>query len=66
MVEDDGPGIPEPVRAAVLERGVRADELIPGQGIGLAVVREMVEDGYGGRLEVSASELGGACVRLEL
>lgn len=65
-VEDDGPGIDESVRRAVLERGFRADELTPGQGIGLAVVREMVEEGYAGRLELTTSALGGACVHAVL
>ncbi len=65
-IEDDGPGIPAPVRRSVLERGFRADELTPGQGIGLAVVREMVEEAYSGTLELSASPLGGARVRVVL
>jgi len=43
-IEDDGPGIPEDLRNLVLKRGVRTDSQIPGQGIGLAVVREVVED----------------------
>lgn len=65
-VEDDGPGIAEAQRAKVLERGVRADSLVPGQGIGLAVVREMVEEVYGGSIEIDASDLGGALVRLTI
>jgi len=63
-VEDDGPGIPEDLRDAVLKRGVRADTQRSGQGIGLAVVRETVEDIYGGSVQVGASELGGARVEL--
>lgn len=63
-VEDDGPGIPDELRRAVLERGARADSRLPGQGIGLAVVRETVEEIYGGRVEIDVSELGGTRVRL--
>ena len=63
-VEDDGPGIPDDLRRAVLERGARADSRLPGQGIGLAVVRETVEEIYGGRVEIDVSELGGTRVRL--
>lgn len=63
-VEDDGPGIPEDLREAVLKRGVRADTQRSGQGIGLAVVRETVEDIYGGSVQVGASQLGGALLRL--
>jgi two-component system sensor histidine kinase PhoQ len=59
LVEDDGPGISAADRARVLERGVRADEKVPGHGLGLAMVQDTVEL-YGGRLEVDASPLGGA------
>ncbi len=64
-VEDDGRGIPEEERARVLERGVRADESVAGQGIGLAVARE-VAAAYSGSLEIGASRLGGARVSLRL
>jgi two-component system sensor histidine kinase PhoQ len=59
VVEDDGPGISAQDRARVLERGVRADEKVPGHGIGLAMVQDTV-DLYGGRLAIDASSLGGA------
>ena len=39
VVEDDGPGISAEDRARVLERGVRADEKVPGHGLGLAMVQ---------------------------
>ena len=58
-IEDDGPGISEADRARVLERGVRADEKVPGHGIGLAMVLDTVEL-YGGTLTIDASPLGGA------
>jgi len=63
-VEDDGPGIPEKHRSSVLARGGRLDELVPGQGIGLTLVREMVENAYGGSLSLDDSPLGGARVRV--
>ena len=62
-VEDDGPGIPVDKREDVLGKGVRGDERVPGQGIGLAVVREITEL-YRGRLTVTDSELGGARISL--
>ncbi len=65
-VEDDGPGIPETHRQRVLERGGRVDELVPGQGIGLTLVREMVEKAYGGSMVLDTSPLGGALVRIVL
>ena len=64
-IEDDGPGISEADRARVLERGVRADEKVPGHGLGLAMVRETV-DLYGGRLAIEQSTLGGARISLSL
>jgi two-component system sensor histidine kinase PhoQ len=63
VVEDDGRGMN--AHDAAIERGKRADESVPGQGIGLAVVREIVEL-YQGRMEIGRSELGGAAVRIEL
>jgi two-component system sensor histidine kinase PhoQ len=64
-VEDDGPGIPADVRQAVLDRGTRADQVQPGQGIGLSVVAELVGL-YHGELRIEESALGGACLMLEL
>jgi len=64
-VEDDGPGIDEQQRTRVLDRGVRADEQTPGHGIGLAVVRDIVQL-HGGELAISRSALGGARVELRL
>jgi two-component system, OmpR family, sensor histidine kinase PhoQ len=58
-VEDDGPGISAQDRARVLQRGVRADEKVPGHGLGLAMVHDTV-DLYGGKLAIDASPLGGA------
>lgn len=64
-VDDDGSGIaPEDVQR-VLERGVRADEAVPGHGIGLAVVRDIVA-AYDGQLEIGKSALGGARVTIVL
>jgi two-component system sensor histidine kinase PhoQ len=64
-VEDDGPGIPEADVKRVLQRGIRADQSVPGHGIGLAVTRDIVE-AYGGRVLIARSALGGAAVTLVL
>jgi len=62
----DGPGVPGAVRGFVLTRGARADTAKSGQGIGLAVVAELVA-GYGGSLEIGESAaLCGARVELLL
>ncbi len=50
-VEDDGAGIASADRERILERGARADEQVEGQGLGLAMVREIV-DLYDGTLEI--------------
>jgi two-component system sensor histidine kinase PhoQ len=63
-VEDDGPGFDDEDAQSALQRGVRSVSDKAGQGIGLAVVREVIEDLYGGRVEVGRSDAGGACVRL--
>ena len=58
-VVDDGPGIPADQQEFVLQRGARADTLLPGQGIGLAVVSDIVAS-YGGEVVVDQSDWGGA------
>jgi signal transduction histidine kinase len=62
-VDDDGSGLPEEMREAVLVRGVRADEAAPGSGLGLAIVRDLAEI-YGGSISLDASPLGGLRARL--
>jgi two-component system sensor histidine kinase PhoQ len=65
VVEDDGPGL-DPTRAqSLIRRGERGDEAVPGQGIGLAVVSEIV-GARGGALEFGASAMGGARVVVRL
>ena len=64
-VEDDGRGIDDAFASVLFQRGKRADESVPGQGIGLAVVREIVEL-YHGEVGVARSALGGAQIRVEL
>jgi signal transduction histidine kinase len=64
-VDDDGPGIAESLREAVLQRGVRADEVAPGSGLGLAIVRDLAEL-YGGSIALGDSPLGGLRARLTL
>lgn len=64
-VDDDGSGLPPSMRASVLQRGVRADELAPGSGLGLAIVRDLAEL-YGGSIALGDSPLGGLRARLTL
>ncbi|KAA3649304.1 MAG: ATP-binding protein [Proteobacteria bacterium] len=65
VVDDDGPGLTEAQRTAVLARGVRADEHTPGSGLGLAIALDLAQ-AYGGDLRLAASPLGGLRASLQL
>lgn len=60
---DDGAGIPALQREAILQRGVRLDTVEAGQGMGLALVKEIL-DAYQAEIDVSDSMLGGACFKI--
>ncbi|GAA0356613.1 ATP-binding protein [Bowmanella denitrificans] len=62
-IEDDGPGIPADQRQTLLNRGSRLDTYASGQGIGMAVVSDLVA-AYNGTLLLRDSELGGARISL--
>ncbi|SFQ20906.1 sensor histidine kinase [Pseudomonas borbori] len=64
-VDDDGPGIEAGQRVQVLNRGTRMDEQVAGHGLGLGIVRDIV-DTWGGSLGLEDSGLGGLCVRIQL
>jgi signal transduction histidine kinase len=63
-IDDNGPGLTEEAQK-VLRRGVRLDEKTPGTGLGLDIVKELV-DVYGGSLDFKRSALGGLLVELRL
>ncbi|WOH36437.1 ATP-binding protein [Thalassotalea fonticola] len=59
-ISDDGKGVSEALRENILQRGIRADTYQQGHGIGLAIVRDLV-DSYHGELSIGKSpDLGGA------
>lgn len=62
-VEDDGPGFTD--TESILRLHVRMDERVPGHGVGLAVVNDLVA-GHGGELKLSRGALGGARVDVTL
>lgn len=64
-VEDDGPGVPQAQRDQVFSRGTRLDEQTDGHGLGLGIVRDIVEV-WGGVLQLQESGLGGLKVLIEL
>lgn len=62
-VEDDGPGFSD--TESILQLHVRLDERVPGHGVGLAVVNELVAS-HQGELKLSRAALGGAQVEIVL
>ena len=64
-IEDDGPGLPEADRTAVLKRGRRLDESKPGSGLGLSIVADLAAL-YRGRFRLEAGALGGLRAVLEV
>ena len=64
-VQDDGPGIPKTVRDQVFSRGTRLDEQTSGHGLGLGIVRDIVE-AWGGGMRLETGTLGGLLVVIKL
>ncbi|MGD8886206.1 MAG: sensor histidine kinase [Gammaproteobacteria bacterium] len=54
-VEDDGPGIPEAQLETIINRGQRLDEHTAGHGLGLSIVKDII-DQYAGTISMSPSE----------
>lgn len=65
IVDDDGPGLPADKRKAALKRGERLDERVPGSGLGLSIVVELVRL-YGGEIDLSVSPAQGLRVAILL
>lgn len=59
IVDDDGPGVSPEKREAIFQRGTRADTLRPGQGLGLSIAVDIIEQ-YCGEITLTDSPLGGA------
>jgi signal transduction histidine kinase len=63
-IHDDGPGVPESMRARIFDPYFTTKT--DGTGLGLAIVKKIVVE-HGGEIEVGASStLGGACFALRL
>jgi two-component system sensor histidine kinase PhoQ len=70
-VDDDGPGFSQAmgdngdIAETLLQIHVRGDEQVPGHGVGLAIVKDLVAS-HDGELKLSRSDLGGARVDIVL
>ena len=59
LIEDDGPGLEKEQKKQVFTRGFRVDEQTPGSGLGLNIVKDIVEI-YKGKIWLEkSSSLGG-------
>ena len=65
VVEDDGPGLPPEAWGVVFNIGTQWDTRPGGSGLGLPIVRDLVQL-YGGEIWLDQSDLGGLKVRLDL
>ncbi len=65
FVEDDGPGVSEADLGKLGNRGIRLDEQVPGNGLGLAIVRDILA-AYGGDIGFANKPDGGLQVRVSL
>jgi len=62
-IADNGPGIALDRIDDITGRGVRADQMTPGHGVGLAIVQDIVNV-YGGTIQFSAAKIGGLEVNI--
>lgn len=58
-IEDDGHGLLSEDCMVIFNRGLRIDETPNGQGLGLSIVKNIIES-YDGSIKASTSPLGGA------
>lgn len=62
-VVDRGPGIPPEIRERIFDRFWRDETSGEGAGLGMSIVRRIV-DAHGGRIDIADAPGGGACVTL--
>ena len=63
VIEDDGPGMTENEIAQAMKRGARIDEAQQGWGLGLSIVRDIIEE-YQGIFKLYRSNLGGLAAEI--
>lgn len=66
IIEDDGPGVSEEYKPVLTSRGTKLDEDVAGYGLGLSIVKFIVEQ-HNGTIEFGCStELKGFLVEVNL
>ncbi len=65
-IDDDGPGVSESDLAKLSSRGIRLDESMPGDGLGLSIVQNIIQQHSGQLVFGRSSRLGGFQVRVTL
>jgi signal transduction histidine kinase len=65
-VSDNGPGIPEKIRARIFEPFFTTKEVGAGTGLGLAVSYAIVTERHGGKMRVECPDAGGTCFTIQL
>lgn len=65
QVSDNGPGIDPDAKVAVLKRGMRLDNQTPGHGLGLHIVKGIV-DAYQGEIRIEANQPKGTVFEVVL
>lgn len=65
VVTDDGPGVDDHELSQLGQRGLRLDQQMPGHGLGLAIVEEIVSR-YDGTTRFNSQSGGGLRVTIEL
>ena len=66
LIEDDGPGLEKEQKNKVFTRGFRVDEQTPGSGLGLNIVKDIIEIYKGEIWLEKSSSLGGLKVNIIL
>jgi signal transduction histidine kinase len=64
-VTDNGPGVPAEERQRIFEPFARLDKTVPGNGVGLATCKRIVE-AHGGRIGLAGAPGGGTVAWFEL
>ena len=64
-IDDDGPGIPEAMRAEVFQPFVTSKPSSRGTGLGLSIVQRVIKE-YGGDISLEQSPMGGLRVHMGL